>query len=158
MRRIALVACFCLSAGPAMAAWQWDDLSNDDGLAYRTWSQAVGSTVELEIYCDDWSPGVLELVLYTGDPSRPIDLDDTALPMQVRVDDDQSMTVSVFRDEMNGEELFFTSNIDIDNLGDLLLMMAQAEQSIEIAFQGQQHRFGTEELFETLVDLTEICP
>jgi hypothetical protein len=78
--------------------------------------------------------------------------------MEVRVDGNQTMTVSAFRDELDGEELFFTSNIDIDNFGDLLVMMAHASESIEIAYQGQQFRFGTEELFEGLVDLTENCP
>lgn len=158
MRQIALAAVVCLTAGPALAAWQFEDLSNAPGAAYRIWTSEARSDVEIEIYCDDWVLGVLELVIYTRNPSGPADPETSESPMEVRVDGNQTMTVSAFRDELDGEELFFTSNIDIDNFGDLLVMMAHASESIEIAYQGQQFRFGTEELFEGLVDLTENCP
>ncbi len=158
MRRFLLVAVLCLFAGPALAAWQFDAINDEQGLAFRGWVAGVGGGTELEFYCDDWLPGMIDLVIYTGESTGPVEEEAEGDTMSVIADRTNLIEVTAFLDEMDGELVVYTSNFDVDNIVDMMLLMANAQQTIDIAFQDHRFQFSADGARTVISQMADSCP
>lgn len=141
-----------------MAAWQFDDLTDEAGAAYAASVMDVDNDVMFEIYCDDWLPGMLDLVIYTGEEPDEEDAGARGKTMRVTADQSNVIDVTAFFDFNDDEKLIVTTNLDIDNMGDLLVLMAGATEHIDVAYEGRQYRFPADNASEALSYLAHTCP
>lgn len=158
MRRFFLVSVLCLFAGPAFAAWQFESINDEQSVAFRGFIAGAGDGTELEFYCDDWLPGMIDLVIYTGEVTGPIDEEAEGSIMSVIVDRTKLIEVTAFLDEMDGELVVYTSNFDVDNIVDMMLLMANAQQTIDIAYDDHRFQFAAEGAREVISQMVDSCP
>ncbi len=157
MRRSLMVAALCLCSGPAFAGWTFSDISDSEGLAYTGWVKDRNG-VELEVYCDDWIPGLIDLTVHTGETlASPIE-DAIAVPVKITVDAAKSLAITMFLDDLDGRLVMYTSNLDTDNFEEIMLLIAQAGASIGIASADRDYLFDAEGVFDVISNLAEICP
>lgn len=156
MRRILLVAALCLPSAQALAEWRLSDLSDEMSKAYAgVVADAKGN--ELEVYCDDWPPGLVDLAIYTVEAAT-----DTAKTVPVRVmvtvDAAQSQELDMFIDGRDGQVTLYTSNLDADNFEDVLMMIAQGAHEVELSGPDWSYVFPTAGAAKVMRDLADICP
>ncbi|GEM_PF-1695124 len=158
MRRFLLVSALCLFSGPALAAWQFESINDEQGVAFRGFVAGADDGTELEFYCDDWLPGMIDLVIYTGEVTGPVDEEAEGDAMSVIADRTNLIEVTAFIDEMDGELVVYTSNFDVDNIIDMMLLMANAQQTIDIAYQDHRFQFPAEGARSVISQMADSCP
>ncbi len=158
MRRVLIIAVLSLFASPAQAGWSFLDESDDQGPIFKAAVLDVGGKVELQYYCDDWFPGMIDLNIYTGETFDQNSAYAADGIMTVSIDGEASIDATAFFDDFEGELLIFTSNFDIENLEDVLIAMATAQQSIGVGFYGRNYLFPAENVFDVLQQMAEKCP
>lgn len=156
MRRLLLVAVLCLHAAPAMAEWTLSDLSDDTGEAYAG-LVADEQGIELEVYCDDWLPGMVDLTIYTEQVTAEI-ADAMPVRAMVTVDSAQSEGIDMFIDDRDGQLILYTSNLDADNFEDVLVMIARGAHEVELSGPDWSYVFPTAGAFDVIRELANICP
>lgn len=157
MRRFLVSALFCLLAGPAFAGWALDDISTEEGLAYRGWVPDSTGGAQLEIYCDDWWPGLIELTVYTGEMYEATTSYAEEGVMTVVVDGDEIIETTAYFDEMDEELVFFSSNFDVENMVEVVLLMAGAASTIDISYFDKTYRFSSENAHAVIEQLATDC-
>lgn len=159
MRKVLLASLFAAAFSvPAMAAWQFDNLTDEAGLAYSASVMDLDNAVMFEIYCDDWLPGMLDLVIYTGEEPDSEDASAPGKTMRVTADQSTLVDVTAFFENNDDEKLIVTTNLDIDNMDQLIKVLAEATQRIDIAYEGRHYRFPADNVFEALYELSQTCP
>ena len=147
-----------LSISPALAGWQFADISDDSGTAFKSWVHDTAGTIEMEVYCDDWLPGLIDLTIYTTEAAGTDDMEAAEGTMVVVADGEQRMDVTAFLDDFDKELILYTSNFDIDNLLDLMLLMAKANQTIDVTYSGRSYRFSAEGAHDAISRMADMCP
>ena len=159
MRKAILASLFVAAFSvPAMAAWQFDDITNEDGAAYTVSVMDDDNAVMLELYCDDWLPGMLDLVIYTGEAPSSDHEDAPGKTMRVTADKTNAVDVTAFFENNDDETMIVTTNLDIDNMDQLIMVLAEATQRIDIAYEGRQYRVPADNVFEALFEFSQSCP
>jgi hypothetical protein len=156
MRRSAFVIAFCLCCGPAMASWTLSDLSDEMGVAYAGFVED-GQGIQLELYCDDWLPGMVDMTIHTGQSTSEIA---DAIPVRaaVSVDGIQGDTIDMFVDDLDGKVVIYTSNLDADNFEDVMVMIARATESVALSGSDWAYTFSTDGAFDVIRELANVCP
>ncbi|ODT78546.1 MAG: hypothetical protein ABS76_23665 [Pelagibacterium sp. SCN 64-44] len=147
-----------MCAQPAFAAWEFHDVTDDSGEAYVGTVLDDSGEILLEIYCDDWLPGMVDLTLYTGEAHDPDSSYADEGVMTVTADGASSVDITAFFDDMDGELLIYTSNFEVDNIVDVMLLMAQAQQTIGVTYFDRAYRFSAEDAFSVIERLATDCP
>jgi hypothetical protein len=158
MRRLMLIAALSLFANSAQAAWQFIDVSDDESIAFKAGALDVTGVVEMQYYCDDGFPGAIDLTIYTGETHEPDSSYATEGIMGVSVDGELEVEVTAFFDNFEGELLIYTSNFDVENMGDVMEAMFYAEDSIGISYYGRDYLFSAENVWTVLGQMADDCP
>lgn len=158
MRRAVLIAAFCLIASSTEAAWEFSDVSDEDGKAYKGWAVDVSGELEAQIFCDDWFPDAMDITIYTAEKYDAKDSYPESGVMKVRIDDRKSVEVTAFYDEHEGELLVYTSSLEAEGVDAVLLVMARANSSIGFSFEGRDWRFPAENVFDVIEKMANACP
>lgn len=158
MRRLLPIVALSLLANPALAGWQFTDVSDDEIVAFKGWVLDTGGVVEMQYYCDDWFPGGIDLTIYTGEVHEPDSSYADEGVMSVSTDGEFAVEITAFFDHHDGELLIYTSNFEVENMGDVMLAMAYAEDIIEISYYGRDYVFSAGNAWAVLGQMADDCP
>ncbi|MBE7731806.1 hypothetical protein [Devosia faecipullorum] len=158
MRRLLPVAALLLFAAPAQAEWFFVDVSDDEVIAYLVGTADTTGAFELQFYCDDWFVGNVELILYTAETFEPTTSYAEDGVLGVIIDGEPKAEVTAFFDSYEGEVLINTSSFEVDNLGDVVLAIAEARETIGLTYFDRSYVFPAENARSSIEQLAQNCP
>jgi len=156
--RLILAAVLSLGAGPALAEWSLADLSNEQEIAYSGGVLDVSGTIDMGLDCSDWIPGLITLTIFTGEPAATAENDGAEGIMTVTADGRKRREVTAHLSAFDGETAIVTSNVEGEKFIELLLLMAKAQETLEVDYAGRHYQFTAEGANAVIGEMADVCP
>ena len=158
MWKLLLVLVMALLAGPALAEWKMVDVSEDGVAVYKAYVLDHTGAVELQFYCDQEFPGIFDLTVYTGEDFQPKSNYPEDGELAVSIGAEGVATVTAFYHDFDGELLIFTTDFDVEGVGEVAMTMARATGDIGLTYYDRSYDFTADGAKSILKQFLQTCP
>lgn len=156
MKRTMLILAVLVAPQPALA---WD-LSSE--ATKKTWSYAAfqedkGGSVELQFYCEEVYPDEIQMLVFTDLDAEEGDEDFPTVSVGAVIDGQAFDDLVGYYDNVDGERAVVVDTLEEDRVREVIARAREAEQPLQISYDGRRHRFAAEGADDVLGRFVDGC-